>query len=140
MVGLSGPQAALMVHYQNRDTAPLELVDAVPKEVNYHRPLESIAFEGHPQAVERDHPDPQLIHRLQDQGERLREPKPGGPQVMEIIRDLDAHPLGYALCPSSLLFAVEFEVHIEAGGWLFDGISEPFFFLRGYRHAHVQRD
>ena len=59
---------------------------------------------------------------------------------MEVIGDLYTHPLGYALCPGSLLFAVEFEVHIEAGGWLVDGISEPFFLKRGYRHAHVQRD
>ena len=46
---------------------------------------------------------------------------------MEIIRDLDTHSLGYALCPGSLLFAVHLEVHIEAGGSLVDGISEPFF-------------
>src|SRR5215213_5796610 len=59
---------------------------------------------------------------------------------MEIIRDLDTHSLGYSLCPSSLLFAVHLEVHIEAGGWLVDGISEPFFLTRGYRHAHVERD
>ena len=59
---------------------------------------------------------------------------------MEIIGDLDTHPLGYALCPGSLLFAVEFEVHIEAGRRLIDGISEPLFLTRGYRHAHVQRD
>src|SRR5215213_11447148 len=59
---------------------------------------------------------------------------------MEIIGDLDTHSLGYALCPSSLLFAIHLEVHIEAGGWLVDGISEPLFLRRGYRHAHVQRD
>src|SRR5215211_3290255 len=140
LVGLSGPQAALVVHYQNRDTAPLELINAVPKEVYYHRPLESITFEGHPQAVEGGHPDPQLIHRLQDQGEHIRKPKPGGPQVMEIIGHLDTHSLGYALCPGSLLFGVHLEVHIEAGGLLVDGISEPFFLRRGYRHAHVECD
>src|SRR5215208_3248299 len=59
---------------------------------------------------------------------------------MEVIGDLDTHSLGYALCPGSLLFAVHLEVHIEAGGWLVDGISEPFFLSGGYRHAHVQRD
>src|SRR5215218_11156005 len=59
---------------------------------------------------------------------------------MKIIGDLDTHTLGYALCPGSLLFAIEFEVHIEARGWLVDGISEPFFLSGGYRHAHVQRD
>jgi hypothetical protein len=103
LIGLSGPQGALVVHYQNRDTAPLELVDAVPEEVYYHRPLQSITFEGHPQAVEGDHPDPQLIYRFQDKREHLREPKPRSPQVMEIIGDLDTHSLGYTLRPGSLL-------------------------------------
>src|SRR5829696_6920227 len=59
---------------------------------------------------------------------------------MEVIGDLDTHTLGYALRPGSLLFAVEFEVHVEAGGWLVDGISEPLFLRRGYGHAHVQCD
>src|SRR5215213_2715896 len=59
---------------------------------------------------------------------------------MEVVEDLDAHPLGYAPCPGSLLFAVEFGVHIEAGGWLVDGISEPCLLTRGYRHEHVECD
>src|SRR5215217_2943388 len=59
---------------------------------------------------------------------------------MKIIGDLDTHTLGYALCPGALLFAVEFEVHIQARGWLVDGISEPFFLSGCYRHAHVKRD
>src|SRR5215217_712319 len=59
---------------------------------------------------------------------------------MEIIGDFDTHTIGYALCPSSLLLAVHLEVHVEAGGWLVDRISEPLFLRRGYRHAHVQRD
>src|SRR5215216_3490755 len=52
----------------------------------------------------------------------------------------ETHPLGNALRPGSLLFAVEFEVHVETGGWLVDGISEPFFLPRGDRHAHVKRN
>src|SRR5215208_299070 len=59
---------------------------------------------------------------------------------MEVIGDLDTHSLGYALCPGPLLFAVHLEVHIEAGGLLVDGVSEPFFLTRGYRHQHMERD
>ena len=59
---------------------------------------------------------------------------------MEVIGDLDTHSLGYALRPGSLLFAVEFEVHVEARQLLVDGMSEPMFLTGGYRHAHVQRD
>jgi hypothetical protein len=75
-----------VVHYQNRDTAPLELIDAVPEELYYHRPLQSITFEGHPQAVEGDYPNSELIHRLHNQREHLGEPDTGCPDVVEVVR------------------------------------------------------